>query len=108
MDNNSSDKDAFVFQIRSSKGYKPFISNVKQDEKSISTALAHDSTMYGIFGGGSMIIGLTWWGYAGHFVDHDTADNYEEFEHECPFLGGLNRDDLKDFEVFQMIDPLSK
>ena len=40
---HTADKDAFVFQKRFSRGYNPFISNVKQDEDSINMALGcHD------------------------------------------------------------------
>ena len=85
---HSADKDAFVFQIRSTKGYKPFISNVKQDEESISTALGYHSIVYGIFGANKMkIIGITSWSYPTPLVDHDMPGNYAECQHKLPFTG---------------------
>ena len=44
----SSDKDAFVFQVRSSKGYAPILSNVKQNELSISDALGYNNFSFGV------------------------------------------------------------
>ena len=44
------DKDAFVFHLKSPKKLKPWISNIKQDSKSINHALGHDNISYACFG----------------------------------------------------------
>ena len=51
-DDFSADKDAFVFHFKSAEGKYPFISNVKQEEKYISTALGYAKGYYGLFGEG--------------------------------------------------------
>ena len=99
------DRDAFVFQIRSSNGYKPFISNVEKDEDSIRYSLGHNNgSLWGLFG-------LTW--IFGIRYDakkekttvfNEDTDNYEQFEHSRPFLGGMPVDNVVDVEAFQMID----
>ena len=103
----TADKDAFVFQIRSSAGYKPFISNVKQDEKSVSQALAYYISWYWCMVGSRWIFSIGGSGDAPR-VYHLNPRNYEEFEHNLPFLGCSDasaertNDVLIELEAFQI------
>lgn len=101
----SSDKNAFIFGIRSSEGYKPSISNVKQDGNAVSKALSYCTTDYAIFGS-VWVIYISWYGRTKCVVRHQTPENFESFEHEyCYQLsGGVKFDDKAiEIEVFQMI-----
>ena len=85
------DKDAFVFYLESPEKYESFISNVKQDEDSISKALGYNTHYYGMFG-------ATWvFAFAKDFFavqeQSDTYGvNYEAFKHEQPLLSGSEQE----------------
>ena len=100
----SADKDAFIFQIRSSKGYEPFISNVLNDEKSISKAIGYSpSCCYGIFGDE--------WIFCVYDDDDGEvhtrpATNYQSFKHDDQLIGEkgvYESTHAVEIEVFHML-----
>ena len=101
---HSADKDAFVFQIRSSEGYKQFISNVKKNEKydfNVRKALGYGHQCFGQFG--------NTWIFRMRFTKdgcetiHNNPDNYEPFEHDETLLGWKRTGKVSEIEAFQMI-----
>ena len=79
------------------------MSNVKQDDKSISRALGYADWCYAQFG-------VTWIFYVqstenGQFVYNQNPDNYEPFENKYQILGGKFRidDAVLEIEVFHMV-----
>ena len=97
----SQDKDAFVFQIRSSRGYDPFISNVKQDSNSLEMALGYGLGRLMQFGGRWIFDITIQNGQAA--IRHSNGNNYDKFENNLPMLGGKRHDSATDIEAFQMI-----
>ena len=109
----SADKDAFVFHFKSSNGNNPFISNVKQDQRSISNALGYWKGHYGMFG--------SFWLFCMHPIDYDISrenenstfdsrchegwnNNYECYAYEWRYITGaaLSCIDNVVIEVFQI------
>ena len=79
------DKDAFLFFIKSPHCSIPFISNIKQDEKSISKALGYSTDTFGNFG-------KRWAFYIKdqRFYQQDNGrnNNYELFGHKKEYITG--------------------
>ena len=107
-----SDKDAFVFYLKSPRNYQPFISNVRQDEKSSFKALGYgNSSYYGLFGDkwifyfSVQLMDMNALGLQYHHGSEEDG-NYEEFSHGQNFLSGEDvywyTTDEFDMEVFQI------
>ena len=84
------DKNAFLFHLKSAPqfSYDPFISNVKQDEYSISNALTYDFLLksgYGMFGIETLICIDD-----AFFQGEQRAEKscYEQFKHGHKYLSG--------------------
>ena len=72
--------------LKSTQNDEPFISNVKQDEKSISHALANHSDSYGIFGARWIFyINNQHLHFQAHHLYADSA-NYQAFKHGKDYL----------------------
>ena len=95
----SPDADAFVFQIKSKEGTKPFISNVKQDEESITTALTYedDHDYWCMFEWVIAVYRIV----DDHVVQCGTPHSYEAFEN-AEHLGSQYIDFLIEIEAFQI------
>ena len=107
------DKEAFVFYLKSPKNYKPFISNVKQDDHSVSKAIGYTYRDMNIFG----IFGEYWLLYCmdGTFQECSNFEenNYEMFEHGSELLSGaesvhrpqisIYNQTVPNIEAFQMV-----
>ena len=90
------DQDAFVFSIRSNKGWPKKLSNVINDK--CDEALAHCSGTY-------LNFGSTWIFYQnGNILRHQDPDNYESFGKSHYLLGGKSTSKVKEIEVFQLDD----
>ena len=98
-----------MFYVQSPDKYEPFISKVKQDEKSINHALGYNNSglvrQYGMFGWNWIF----WWTDNNHWYQqwhHEsaTSGNYEPFNHNQYFLGGEEsyEKDEWEIEVFQI------
>ena len=104
---HSTDKNAFIFQIRSSKGYKPFISNIKQSDDSMTKAIGYGFNQWVQFG-------YTWIFSISFDIEdsmkvyhsnNEPDNSYEPFpvSDNYPMLGGKREDEIANFEVFQML-----
>ena len=102
---HSADKDAFVFQIRSCHhDYEPFISSVKQDDKSINKALGYGYNMLAQFGN-TWIFQLRFnqFEHKCDIYDSHNTDNYQKFKHNRTMLGGtFMGNNVIEMEVFQI------
>ena len=88
------DEDAFVFSIRSNKGWNMKISNVKPDGS--DKALAHSSGTY-------LNFGSTWIFYQNSgILRHQNPNNYDSFGQHLYLLGGKSTSMVKEIEAFQL------
>ena len=90
----TNDKDAFVFSIRSNKGWDMKISNVKQDQ--CDRALSHAVGTY-------LNFGSRWIFYQNcGKLRHQNPDNYESFPRDHYLLGGQTISEVTEIEAFQL------
>ena len=88
------DEKAYIFGIRSSKGYKPVLSNIKP--KSARTAVYSSYMYYLEFGQDSMVF------LSLDYVHNYIPSIYESLPTHHHLLGGEQRKKLKDVEIFQI------
>ena len=90
------DSKAFLYNIRSSKGYKPCISNVKDD--CIDSALAYYDLCYCSFGDGYV---LNIWNN-GRIYNNVPASYHAFPENSKQLLGGNHGETIKELEIYQL------
>ena len=89
------DEAAYVFNIRSSKGYDPIICNVKSAKA--ANAILSCNAYYLIFGK-SWVIDI---GTNGN-VYHNDPTCYSSLPTQCHLMGGSSIQKVKDMEIFEM------
>ena len=92
---NNDDK-AFIFNIRSSKGFKPIISNIKQDYA--GQAMYTYDGFYLIFGSDNVIYVYNHDGS----VYHHNPSCYSELPTDRHLMGGSHCEKVVDIEIFQL------
>ena len=91
----TSDPNAFIFSLRSCKGFVPFISNIKKEKG--DKALFYSNNSFCCFGGNDL------WLDVNGSVNAWNPFYYDSFPNSRHRLGGKSDEDIKDFEIFELI-----
>ena len=89
----STDSKAFIFSLRSCKGFVPCISNIEPNN--VSSALFYWNRDYCGFGCFDLFMSKSG-------TVHATASHYGSFPNRNHLLGGEREETIKDFEIFEL------
>ena len=98
------DREAFLFYLKSPGNYLPFISNVKQDNPSIKCAVGYLQGYWAVFGNGCIFFINNHGDYTQ--FDNPSYSNFEAYNHGHKYL--VPENELSDcktkIEVFQILE----